>query len=213
MDGAENPPAPSTLLSPLTFLTSLIESPDLLSISAHKFYGPKGVGALVVRKGTKLHPIIHGGAQEREKRAGTENVAGIVGMARAAELALAEQPTEEVRLRELTEKLWRELSANVSGVHRNGHPAKRVASTLSVSFDGVDGEALLMNLDLEGVSVSSGSACAAGAIEPSHVLLAMGVPLALAKATVRFSMGRSTSEKDVETVWGIVQKVVGRLRG
>ncbi len=189
------------------------EAADLISISAHKFGGPKGVGALVVRKGTKLHPIIHGGAQEREKRAGTENVAGIVGMARAAELALAEQASEEIRLRALTEKMWGELSARIAGVHRNGHPEKRVGNTLSVSFEGVDGEALLMNLDLEGAAASSGSACAAGAIEPSHVLLAMGVPLALAKATVRFSLGRSTTEADVEPACGIVEKVVTRLRG
>jgi cysteine desulfurase len=186
---------------------------DLLSISAHKFYGPKGVGALVVKKGTKIHPTMHGGAQEREKRAGTENVAGIVGMARAAELAVAEQAAEETRLRELTETFWRDLSGRVTGVHRNGHPTRRVANTASVSFEGVDGEALLMNLDLEGVAVSSGAACAAGAIEPSHVLLAMGVPLELAKATVRFSLGRNTTAADVEATRGIVEKVVQRLRG
>jgi cysteine desulfurase len=185
---------------------------DLLAISAHKFYGPKGAGALFVRKGVVIEPQIVGGAQEHEKRAGTENVAAIVGLARAAELAVAEQPDEAIRFHELTEELYARLAARIPVIHRNGHTQRRVPNTLSVSFENLDGETLLMNLDLEGLAVSSGSACAAGAIEPSHVLMAMGVPEELATASVRFSLGRETTAADVETASDVTSRVVTNLR-
>ncbi|MGH8597129.1 MAG: cysteine desulfurase family protein, partial [Gammaproteobacteria bacterium] len=169
---------------------------DLLSISAHKFYGPKGVGVLFVRRGTKLDPLLMGGSHENERRAGTENVAGIVGMAKAAELATQRMADDEqVRLLELTEKLAKGISKRISGVHRNGHPKQRIANTVNFSFEGCEEEGLLLGLDLEGVAVSSGSACAVGSLEPSHVLKAMGVPHQLANAAVRFSLGTSNTDK------------------
>ena len=185
-------------------------SVDLLSISAHKFYGPKGVGALYVRSGLPLTPTVVGGFHENQRRAGTENVAAIVGMAKAAELAPWKQ--EDQRLFGLTEKLWNGLSARIGGVHRNGHPSERLGNTLNVSFEDCDGENLLINFDLEGIAVSSGSACMVGSVQPSHVLAAMGVPETLARATVRFSLGLATRDTDVATVIDKAPAIVARVR-
>jgi len=185
---------------------------DLLSIAAHKFYGPKGVGALYVRRGTKVDPLLLGGSHENERRAGTENVAAIVGLAKAAELATAKMGEEQGRLFGLTEKLGEDIARHVSGAHRNGHPKQRIGNTINFSFEGCEEEGLLLGLDLEGVAVSSGSACAVGSLEPSHVLKAMGLPHELARAAVRFSFGRSNTAEDVDCILNALRKVVERLR-
>jgi cysteine desulfurase len=185
---------------------------DLLSISAHKFYGPKGVGALFVRRGVKLDPHLVGGSHENERRAGTENVAGIVGMTRAAELATARMGETQCRLFGLTEKLAAGIQQRIGGAHRNGHPKQRIANTVNFSFEGCEEEGLLLGLDLEGVAVSSGSACAVGSLEPSHVLKAMGLPHALANAAVRFSLGAISTEEDVDYILEVLPKLIERLR-
>jgi cysteine desulfurase len=183
---------------------------DLLSISAHKFYGPKGVGALYIRRGVKIDPLLFGGSHENDRRAGTENVAGIVGLAKAAELAVAKMPEEQCRLFGLCEKLA--AGIQLPGVHRNGHPKQRIGNTINFSFEGCEHEGLLLGLDLEGVAVSSGSACAVGSLEPSHVLKAMGLPHELARAAVRFSFGRNNTAADVGYILEAVARVVERLR-
>ena len=153
---------------------------DMLSLSAHKFYGPKGVGALYVRPGLELVPVIHGGAQERERRAGTENVAGIVGLSVALELAVREMPRRMPYVAALRDRLIEGILSRIDGVRLNGHPKERLPGNANFVFHGVDGESLLLRLDMEGIAASSGSACSAGSIEPSHVLLEMGVPSDLA---------------------------------
>ena len=178
---------------------------DLLSLSAHKFYGPKGAGVLYCRRGVKLTPHLFGGSHEHERRAGTENVAGIVGLARAMEL-----PT--VNLFDLTETLAVGIAAQITGAHRNGHATLRAGNTVNFSFAGCETSGLILGLDLEGVAVSSGSACAVGSLGPSHVLMAMGLPRDLARAAVRFSFGSGTTVTDVERVLMALVKVVGRLR-
>jgi len=185
---------------------------DLLSIAAHKFYGPKGVGVLFIRHGTKINPLLVGGSHENERRAGTENVAAIAGMAKAAELATATMADEQIRLLELTEKLAEGVMKRIGGVHRNGHPKLRICNTVNFSFEGCEEEGLLLGLDLEGVAVSSGSACAVGSLEPSHVLKAMGLPHELARAAVRFSFGVSNTAGDVDYILDAVARVVERLR-
>ena len=185
---------------------------DLLSIAAHKFYGPKGVGVLYVRRGTKMDPLLFGGSHENERRAGTENVAAIVGLAKAAELATAKMEDEQRRLFGLTERLGEEIASRVAGSHRNGHANLRIGNTINFSFDGCEEEGLLLGLDLEGVAVSSGSACAVGSLEPSHVLKAMGLSHELSRAAVRFSLGRSNTVADAEKIVEGLTKVVGRLR-
>ena len=185
---------------------------DLLSIAAHKFYGPKGVGALYVRRGTKLDPLLFGGSHENDRRAGTENVAAIVGLARAAELAIVQMGEEQGRLFELTEKLGADITQRVHGVHRNGHARQRIGNTINFSFEGCEEEGLLLGLDLEGVAVSSGSACAVGSLEPSHVLKAMGLPHELARAAVRFSFGKGSTVEDADYIMKALERVVERLR-
>jgi len=185
---------------------------DLLTIAAHKFYGPKGVGLLFVRSGTRFDATEHGGFQENERRGGTENVAGIVGMAKAAELTLAKMGDEASRQSHLTENLWQAISQRVNGVYRNGHPQKRVPNTLHICCESCDGEGLLFGLDLEGVAVSSGSACAVGSLEVSHVLLAMGRSPELAEAAVRFSFGAQNMESDIPYTVDALAKVLERLR-
>ena len=185
---------------------------DLLSIAAHKFYGPKGVGALYLRRGTKIDPLLFGGSHENERRAGTENVAAIVGMARAAELATATMGEEQSRLFGLTEKLGEEIARRIGGAHRNGHAKQRIGNTIDFSFEGCEEEGLLLGLDLEGVAVSSGSACAVGSLEPSHVLQAMGLSHELARAAVRFSFGKSNTAEDVTYILEALPKVIERLR-
>jgi cysteine desulfurase len=184
---------------------------DAVSLAAHKFYGPKGVGALWVRSGVSIDRLTHGGSHEGERRPGTENVVGIVGMSWAAELVNQRQANEARRLHELREQLWAAVQTAFPHAIRNGNPAHCLSNTLNVSFPGLDGEALLINLDLEGIAASSGSACMVGSIQPSHVLLAMGVPAETAQATVRFSMGRSTQPGDIESAGVKLQKIASRL--
>jgi len=178
---------------------------DLLSLSAHKFYGPKGAGLLCIRRGVKLDPLFYGGSHENERRAGTENVAGIVGLARAMELP-------RVDLFDLTERLASGIAARITGASRNGHAKFRVGNTVNFSFAGCETSGLLLGLDLEGVAVSSGSACAVGSLEPSHVLTAMGLSRELARSAVRFSFGNNSSVEDVETILAALERVVPRLR-
>jgi cysteine desulfurase len=185
---------------------------DLVSISAHKFYGPKGVGALYVRKGTKLTPLLHGGHHEMKKRAGTENVAGIVGMGRAAELAKAETADEIKELTSLRDYLYKGITSKIPDVTLNGHPIKRLANTLNVRFKYLEGESIVLNLDLEGVAVSTGSACTSGSLEPSHVLTAMGVDAAETQGSIRFSLGRDNTKEDMDHVIKVLPPIIQRLR-
>jgi len=183
---------------------------DLLALSAHKIYGPKGVGALVVRRGTKLEPLLRGGAQERNRRAGTENVAGLAGFGAAARLARSQLGADAARLAALRDDLEARLLAIPDAQVNGGAP--RVANTTNVSFAGTDAESLLMALDLEGLAVSTGAACAAGAVEPSHVLRAMGLPMARVQASLRFSLGRDTTAEDVALAASVVARAVDRQR-
>ena len=187
-------------------------SVDALSLASHKFYGPKGVGVLFLRSGLALAPLQVGGAQENQRRPGTENVAAIVGFATAAELALLQLETEIPRQTQWIELLWDSLSTTLSGLHRHGHPTQRMANTLNIGIEGVKGEELLMACDLEGLSLSSGSACMVGGLRPSHVLLAMGVAPELAQATLRFSIGQLTQETDISEITKRLQRTVHRLR-
>jgi len=185
---------------------------DLLSLSAHKIYGPKGVGALYVRKGTKMVAILHGGSQERRRRPGTENVAGIVGFARAAELLYADREKEAIRLAALRDQLQNGIVERIPHVHLNGDPEHRLPGTLNMSFEFAEGESLILSLDMEGIAVSSGSACTSGSLEPSHVLLAMGISHEVCHGSLRFSLGRSTTREQIEYVLDILPKVVTRIR-
>jgi len=185
---------------------------DLLSLSAHKLYGPKGVGALYVRQGTRLDPLLHGGHHERNRRAGTENVAGIVGLGRAVELALTEMEEEAGRLASLRERLWDGIAANVEGVQRHGHPTQALPGTLNACFEYIEGESIVLGLDMKGIAVSSGSACTSGALDPSHVLLAMGLEPGIAQGAVRFSLGRENTVEQVETVVAALQGVIKPLQ-
>jgi cysteine desulfurase len=183
---------------------------DTLALSAHKIYGPKGVGALYVRRGTRLAALLRGGSQERGRRAGTENVAGIVGFGRAAQIAHEERPAEMERVGRLRDALERQL-LSIEGAAVNGS-GPRVANTTNVSFAGVEAESLLMALDLLGVAVSTGAACAAGAVEPSHVLRAMGLPPERVEASLRLSLGRFTTEAEVARAASAIADVVARQR-
>jgi cysteine desulfurase len=183
---------------------------DLLALSAHKIYGPQGVGALYVRRGTRMKALLRGGAQERNRRAGTENVAGIVGLGRAAALAARDLAAEASRLAPLRDRLESRLLA-VPGARRNGD-GPRVPNTANVSFERTEAESLLLALDLQGLAVSTGAACAAGAMEPSHVLRAMGLPPERVQGSVRFSLGRSTTEEQVDRAAEMVAAAVARQR-
>ena len=185
---------------------------DLLSISGHKFYGPKGVGALYVRKGTKLVSFMHGGEQEKRRRAGTENVPGIVGLGRAVELAGQEMGKEVERLAYLRDKLIKGLVEKIDHIRLNGHPTRRLPNNVNVSVDFVEGESMLLNLDLEGICASTGSACSSASLEPSHVLLALGLPPEQAHGSLRFTLGRENTEADVERVLEVLPEIVARLR-
>jgi len=184
---------------------------DLLSLSAHKFYGPKGVGVLYVRKGTKLTPLIHGGGHERRRRAGTENVPGIVGLAKALELSQQERETENARLQALRDKLIAGLGA-IPHTRVNGSRTHRLPNNVNVCFEFIEGESLLLTLDMRGVAASSGSACTSGSLEPSHVLLAMGIPHEIAHGSLRLTLGCGTTEADVDYVLQEVPAIVERLR-
>jgi cysteine desulfurase len=185
---------------------------DMASFAAHKIGGPKGTGALYVRRKTPLEPILHGGGQERDQRSGTPNVAGIVGMAAAGQIAVAEVLEETVRLSALRDRLQEGIVAAIEGVKVNGAGAPRVPGTVNVCIEGVEGESLLLMLDAKGIAASSGSACTSGSLEPSHVLMAMGVQPELAHGSLRLSLGRSTSQEDVDAVLECLPAVVERLR-
>lgn len=185
---------------------------DLLSISAHKLYGPKGVGALYIRKGTKLIPFLHGGEQERRRRASTENVPGIVGFGKAVELAQQEMSQEAKRLAYLRDQLIKGLLERIDHTRLNGHPQKRLPNNVNVSIDFVEGESMLLNLDLEGICASTGSACSSSSLEPSHMLLALGLSPEQAHGSLRFSLGKWTSEEEIGRVLEVLPRVVARLR-
>jgi len=185
---------------------------DLLSISAHKLYGPKGAGALYIRKGTRLVSFMHGGEQEKRSRAGTENVPAIVGLGKAVELAGQEMGKEAERLAYLRDKLSKGLGEKIDHIRLNGHPRKRLPNNINVSVDFVEGESLLLNLDLEGICASTGSACSSASPEPSHVLLALGLPAEQAHGSLRFTLGRENTEADVERVLEVLPGIVARLR-
>ena len=185
---------------------------DVLSLSAHKIYGPKGIGALYVRKGTVLYPVFRGGPQEREKRPGTENVAAAVGFGLAAQLSAQDIETTSVRLMHLIARLWDGIQRHISDVVRYTPMHPCLPNTLNVGFAGASGEGLMMGLDLAGIAVSTGSACAAGSVEPSHVLLALGCNEAGAKSAIRFSAGRDTTEEAIESVIQILPRIVERVR-
>ena len=185
---------------------------DMLSLSAHKICGPKGVGALYIKKGLKVKPVIHGGHQEKNIRPGTENVSAIAGFGRAAEIAAKEHEKEAERVFRLKEKLFEGIKKSIAGFRVNGHPTRRIYNTLNVSFEGLEGESLLMNLDLKNIYTSTGSACTAGSVEPSHVLIAMGLPERLARAAIRFSLGRFTTEEEIDYVLKELPPIVERLR-
>jgi cysteine desulfurase len=183
---------------------------DTLALSAHKIYGPKGAGALYVKRGTRLKAFVRGGSQERNRRAGTENVAGIVGLGRAAALAREELAAESVRLSDLRDRLETRLLA-IAGAQRNGE-GTRVPNTANLSFSGAEAESLVMALDLAGLAVSTGAACAAGAVEPSHVLRAMGLPVDRVQASLRFSLGRGTSAAEIDEAATRVAEAVEKQR-
>ncbi len=185
---------------------------DFLSLSGHKFHAPKGVGALYIRKGTRLRPFMSGGGQEGGRRAGTLNVAGIVGMGEAAEIAVGKIEELDPRLRAMTEKLWKGISASVPKVHRNGHPDNRLPNILNVRFEGAEGEAILLRLDMFGIQVASGSACSTGDITPSHVLMAMGIPQEDVHGSIRFSLSRDTTDEDIEKTLEILPAQVQLIR-
>jgi cysteine desulfurase len=185
---------------------------DLLSISAHKFYGPKGVGALYVRSGTPIEPQFHGGHHERDRRPGTENVPGIVGLGKAAELARERLAGDSKRTSALRDRLEAMLLSAIPGTRMNGNRTHRTPNTSNMMFPRASGEALLIALDLQGVACSTGAACASGAIEPSHVLTAIGLSPEDARSTLRFSLGRPTTREEIEYAIGIIPAVVERLR-
>jgi cysteine desulfurase len=185
---------------------------DLLSISAHKIYGPKGAGALYVRAGTPLAPQFHGGHHERDRRPGTENVPGIVGLGKAAELARVNVASEPKRVAELRDRLEESLLAAIPSIRVNGGTSRRVANTSNLAFSGAGGEALVIALDLQGIACSTGAACSSGAIEPSHVLLAIGLRADDARSSLRFSLGRHTTPEEIDYARSVIPAAVGRLR-
>ena len=185
---------------------------DLLSLSAHKFYGPKGAGALWIRRGVRLQPPITGGKQERGRRAGTENVPGIIGMGVAAQLARAKMADEAARLAPLRDRLEAGILSTVTGTAANGAREPRVPNTTNISFERIEAESLLIALDLAGVAVSTGSACSSGTLEPSHVLKAMGLPVHRTQNSIRFSLGAANTEADIDRVIAALPAIVEKLR-
>lgn len=185
---------------------------DLLAISAHKLYGPKGVGALYIRKGTRIAAFMHGGEQERRRRASTENVPGIVGFGKAVEIAQNEMGAEAERLTLLRDELIEALLERIDRVQLNGHPRKRLPNSVNVSVQFVEGESMLLNLDMEGIAASTGSACSSSSLEPSHVLLALGLSHEQAHGSLRFTLGRETTEEGIERVLEVLPPIVAKLR-
>ena len=185
---------------------------DLLSLSGHKFYAPKGTGALYIRTGVRLQNLIEGGAQERSRRAGTENLPAIVGMGAAIELITAEMPEETPRMTALRDKLIRGILDAIPESRLNGHPTQRLPGNVNISVRYIEGESLLLSLDMAGIAASSGSACTSGSLDPSHVLLAIGLPHEIAHGSLRFSLGRETTEEQIDYVLEQLPKIVERLR-
>ncbi len=185
---------------------------DLLSLSAHKFYGPKGVGALYIKKGVRIENLIHGGGQERKRRAGTENIAGIVGQGKAIELATADIEGHNARIRAMRDRLIKGVLETIPHTRLNGHPEKRLPGNFNISFEFIEGESMLLWLDDEGICASTGSACTSGSLEPSHVLLATGLPVEVSHGSLRLTLGDANTEKDVDFVLEVLPKVVSRLR-
>jgi cysteine desulfurase len=185
---------------------------SLLSASSHKMYGPKGIGALYIRKGTKMISVQHGGDHERRRRAGTENVPAIVGFAKAVEIRSRDMHEEEARVRGLRDRLWEGTRERVPEVRLNGHPTRRLPATLNMSFRGIEAESLLLALDLKGIGASAGSACTSGSLEPSYVLSAMGVSIEWSLGAVRYSLGRSTTGEDVDYVLEVLPGAAARIR-
>jgi cysteine desulfurase len=186
--------------------------PDLYSVTAHKIGGPKGVGALYIKDDLKIHPLIHGGHHERDLRAGTENVAGIAAFGKAVEIALDEAPAVWEKISELKNRLWQGLNSGIEGCHVNGDLSRSVGNTLNISFEKVDGLALALSLDLEGIAVSTGSACLSGGIEPSVILKAMGIESDRALGAVRFSLGKENTPEEIDFTVETTAKIVERLR-
>lgn len=185
---------------------------DLLSLSAHKLYGPKGVGALYARQGVKIHQYMHGGAQEKNRRAGTENIAGIVGLATAVELAHRNIEEHNETLTKLRNKLINDILKNIKYARLNGHPERRLPGNVNISFEFIEGEALLLSLDMVGIEGSSGSACTSGSLDPSHVLLAIGLPHEIAHGSLRLTLGDFNKEEEIDYVVENLVKIVERLR-
>jgi len=185
---------------------------DFLSVSAHKLYGPKGIGLAYVRNGMKIIPLLHGGDQERRRRASTLNIPGIVGFGRAVELAGSDMRAELSRQSVLRDRLASGLLSAVEDSRLNGHPIRRLPNNVNISFAFVEGEGLLLSLDMEGIAVSTGSACTSSSLEPSHVLAAIGLPVELAHGSLRFSLGRDTTQQDIERVLQVMPGIVYRLR-
>lgn len=185
---------------------------DLLSLAAHKFYGPKGVGALYIRKGIKIDNLIHGGGQERRRRAGTENLPGIVGLGKAIELATQDIDGHNEKIKKLRDRLLNGIMKNIPYTKLNGHPEKRLPGNINVSFRFIEGESLLLLLDQLGICASTGSACSSGSLDPSHVLLAIGLPHEIAHGSLRLSLGDLNTEEDVDYVLSVLPNIVQRLR-
>ena len=185
---------------------------DMLSMSGHKFYAPKGVGALYVRSGVRLENLIEGGAQERSRRAGTENLPAIVGMGKAIEMITAEQQEENARLTAMRDRLIQGILEKIPDSRLNGHPTRRLPGNVNVSVRFIEGESLLLSLDMVGIAGSSGSACTSGSLDPSHVLLAIGLPHEIAHGSLRLTLGRDNTEQDVDYVLDQLPKIVERLR-
>ena len=185
---------------------------DMLSLSAHKFHGPKGVGALYCRKGIRLPSYIMGGAQERGRRAGTENVAGIVGLGAAIQLATEQLEENRAKMTALRDRLMTGIQARISEVKLNGHPTNRLPNNVNFSFKYIEGESILLMLDMNGIAASSGSACTSGPLDPPHVLLALGLPHEIAHGSVRLTLGDETTEEDIDYTIDVLEKTVARLR-
>lgn len=185
---------------------------DLLSLSGHKIYGPKGIGALYVRKGVKIEPLLHGGHHEKNRRAGTENVPGIIGLGKAAEVAQAELSQNERKVRVLRDRLEQGILERIPEVFVNGHPEKRLFNTLNCCLKGIEGESILLNLDFEGICASSGSACTSGSLDPSHVLLAIDLPHEIAHGSLRLSLNKFNTDEDVDKVLEVLPRITERLR-
>jgi cysteine desulfurase len=185
---------------------------DLLSASAHKLYGPKGMGLLYIRKGTRITPLVHGGGQEGGRRAATENVPGIVGFGKAVELAAATIHEEKTRLTALRDRFIRGIFERLDGIRLNGHSVRRLPNNINLSVQSIEGEGMILSLDMMGIACSTGSACSSTSLEPSHCLLAIGLPHELSHGSIRFSLGRFTKEGDIDAVLEALPRVVGRLR-